>query len=119
LVAFFVLIACFAAWLMAASVPDGREKNSATLVSKESKMPFGKHYLAPMTAIALIASPVVAQAAETKAKPVAAKAKRAPAAAKEESKLGGGSGVIVAVVAAAAVILGIVLLSDDDEPNSP
>jgi uncharacterized membrane protein len=81
-------------------------------------MGIGKQSLAVATALALVATPALAQVAETKAKPAAAKVKRAGDASKKESKLGGGSGLIVGIVAAAAIILGIVLLSDDD-PNSP
>ena len=82
-------------------------------------MRFGKQTLAAISAFALMAAPAVAQAAETKAKPVSSKVKRAAPAVAKENKLGGENGVIIAVVAAAAVILGIVLLSDDDDPTSP
>jgi uncharacterized membrane protein len=78
-------------------------------------MRFGKQTLAAISALALMAAPAVAQAAETKAKPVSSKVKRVGNVAAKENKLGGGNGTIIAIVAAAAVILGIVLLSDDSD----
>lgn len=78
-------------------------------------MRFGKHTLAAISALALATAPAVAQAAETKAKPVSSSVKRVGTAAKQENKLGGGNGTIIAIVAAAAIILGIVLLSDGSD----
>ena len=78
-------------------------------------MRFGKTTLAAISALALITAPAVAQAAESKAKPVSSSVKRVNTAANKENKLGGGNGTIVAIVAAAAIILGIVLLSDDSD----
>lgn len=82
-------------------------------------MRFYKQTFAAISALALLAAPAVAQAADAKAKPVSSSVKRVGPSSSQEAKLAGGSGVIVAIVAAAAVILGVVLLSDDDNPTSP
>lgn len=81
-------------------------------------MRFGKNTLAAVAAIALAAIPVTAQAADSKAKPVASKVKRAGSASNEESKIGAGVGLLLPLAAAAAIILGVVVLSDDS-PSSP
>lgn len=63
-------------------------------------------------ALALIATPIVAQAAEA---PV-----RASADVTDAENMAGGGGIIVALLALAAVIGGVVIaLEDDEEPTSP
>ena len=75
-------------------------------------MRFGKLGMAAIAATSLIATPVLAQAAQPE---------RAGAATADESELAGGSGIIIAVLAAAAIIGGIVIAADgsDDTPTSP
>lgn len=81
-------------------------------------MRFGK-IGAAIAATSLVASPVLAQAAQ----PVSSvsQAARADASATSESDLEGGSGILIAILAAAAVIAGIIIAADgsEDEPTSP
>lgn len=59
-------------------------------------------------ALALVASPVLAQASF----------ERASAPTDEESELAGGAGIAAALIGVAAVVGGIIALSDDDDPVS-
>jgi hypothetical protein len=65
-----------------------------------------------VTALALIAVPVAAQAAPLPAS-------RAPAATEDSQELVGTTAWILAAVGLALVIWGIIELTDDDEPDSP
>lgn len=86
-------------------------------------MRFGKITMAAVSALALVGTPVLAQATNPAAKLSVAAAQsnsvRAGAAVGSENELAGGS-IIIAVIAAAAVIAGIIIAADgDDEPESP
>lgn len=64
-----------------------------------------------ISALALVAVPVAAQAA-----PVAS---RAPAGVEDSQELVGTTAWILAAIGAALIIWGIIELTDDDEPESP
>lgn len=86
-------------------------------------MRFGKITMAAVSALALVGTPVLAQASNPAAKlSVAAaqsKSARAGAAVRGENELAGGS-IIIAVIAAAAVIAGIIIAADgSNDPASP
>ncbi|MEM1132814.1 MAG: hypothetical protein AAGH53_07750 [Pseudomonadota bacterium] len=70
---------------------------------------------AATAALAMTATPVLAQA--TQSAPVA----RAAEASNAESELEGDTGLIVGILAAAAVVAAIIIIADDDddEPTSP
>jgi hypothetical protein len=87
-------------------------------IERRHNMSFGKNTLAAVAALALVAIPVTAQAADSMAKPVASKAKRVGTASNKESKLGGGT-ALYAAIAIIIGIVGIVVVSDDDSPTSP
>jgi len=79
-------------------------------------MRFGKLGVAAAAAIALVGSPVLAQATQS-----TSDAARVSASAADRSDLEGASGIIIAILAAGAIIAGIIIAADndEDEPTSP
>ena len=68
-----------------------------------------------LASASLVASPVAAQASDSRAPTV----QRVAASPASLEKLEGGNGILIALLAAAAVIAGIVIIADDDDPTSP
>ncbi len=71
-----------------------------------------KKIAAALASVALMATPIVANAQNSSAPRVAE-------VVKKKNNVEGENGILIAVVAAAAVIGGIIILSDDDSPTSP
>ncbi len=65
-----------------------------------------------ITALAITAAPIAAQAAPTPAS-------RAPAAIEDSQELQGTTAWILAAIGLGLIIWGIIELTDDDEPDSP
>lgn len=77
-------------------------------------MKFGK-LAAGIAAVSLVAAPVAAQSANSRATAV----ERIGADSVSSEKLEGENGILIALLAAAAVIAGIIIIADDNDPTSP